>query len=1352
MASVALLIAFSTSIAASAEHRTLATENNVLATASQVTLSAIQSEPSVFTSACNTPVSAYPGYGGISLPAPYTASNPNRQYSQYSPAGAESVQYATTNAVQYWNAQSGVFQPASVGCIPNVPQLITIDITGTNDSNSFVVTYPVGTSNGSSSTTEVLRFLNTVVGGYAGTPFQTEPIVAVETMNPDGTYSPVTTDISPVILQVNDISDSGLLSGCTGNEILGVVTFSGCTVGSGGSYSLTATDGSIPPVTSNTFSETTSNFSLSFSTQPVMGNASGSGFTTSPVVQVLSTISPYSLDTAWSGSITLTFSGGILTGTGCGETNSTTITLQAAGGQVTLPSACNFEGGYFYDASSNPPTTATQYTMTATANPNSGTDAAVPALSQSFSVSGPGQPSQLVFSTEPTGVASSTASTVFTGQPAVTIEDAFNNVVTSATNSISLSMYLGVPTQGTSGTSETLNPCTQSLAIGVDTFSGCSGSGYNNGLYLIATSTGLTSATSTNFNITRPASQLLFTTTPVAPVAEASGSIFAVQPTLVFEDSTGSVVTSITTPISLAPSGGTLTTCTSLVPNLGYVYVQNCAFAGLVGTKYTLTASNVAVGGTLTSAPSVQFSPTGAGPASQLVFTTYPIASASGSPFSTQPVIKVEDSAGNVVTSSTVSVTLTTSGGTLASCLGTSAAAGVINASGCTFAGVVGTPYTMSASNASGTLTSAPWTTQSFTPTGPGLVSQIVLSGCPSAITTTKSCSETATLEDNYANVETGDNSSVVSFAQTAGSGSFVTLPSMRVASGVATVALTGANAGPVTFDASADSVTSTMSPTVTVNPLPSITTTSLPNATVSQASYSQPISITGGTSGYTWSETGALPPGLSFNNATGYITGSPTTAGTYNFSATVTDADGATSASQPLSIKVNAPPALATSSLPAVTVGQSTYSQSLTSDLTGGTGPLTWSESGALPGGLSFSGGTISGSSISGTPGTFTFTVSVTDANAVMATQTYSITLNAAPTITTTTAPGATHGSAYSYTLQETGGSGALTYALTGSNPFPGGITLVGAVLTATNVTATASATPYTFSVMVTDANSVTTTQTISLTVNAPPTITTTTASGATHGGAYSFTLQETGGSGALTYALTGANPFPGGITLVGAVLTATNVTATASATPYTFSVKVTDANNATTTQTISLTVNAPPALATSSLPAVTVGQSTYSQSLTSDLTGGTGPLTWSESGALPGGLSFSGGTISGSSISGTPGTFTFTVSVFDANAVTASHSFSITLNAAPTVTPATLPNGVYNSAYNQTIHGTGGTGTLTFAQSSGSLPPGLTLLSTGVLSGTPTVSTGTYTFSVKATDTNGVASSAQSFSVTVT
>jgi hypothetical protein len=75
--------------------------------------------------------------------------------------------------------------------------------------------------------------------------------------------------------------------------------------------------------------------------------------------------------------------------------------------------------------------------------------------------------------------------------------------------------------------------------------------------------------------------------------------------------------------------------------------------------------------------------------------------------------------------------------------------------------------------------------------------------------------------------------------------------------------------------------------PSITVNPA------TLPNGFLSSA-YSTTVTATGGTSPYTFANTGALPTGLTLASG-GAITGTPTAAGTFVFTVTATDAHGCT-------------------------------------------------------------------------------------------------------------------------------------------------------------------------------------------------------------------------------------------------------------------------------------------------------------------------------------------------------------------------------------------------------------------------------------------------------------------------
>jgi len=71
------------------------------------------------------------------------------------------------------------------------------------------------------------------------------------------------------------------------------------------------------------------------------------------------------------------------------------------------------------------------------------------------------------------------------------------------------------------------------------------------------------------------------------------------------------------------------------------------------------------------------------------------------------------------------------------------------------------------------------------------------------------------------------------------------------------------------------------------------------------------------------------------------------------------------------------------------------------------------------------------------------------------------------------------------------------------------------------------------------------------------------------------------------------------------------------------------------------------------------------------------------------------------------------------------------------PTVVTTTLPNSARNNSYNQTISITGGLAPFTWS-ATGSLPPGLSMSTSGVIIGEPTAR-GTFNFTVKVTDSLG-------------
>jgi hypothetical protein len=112
----------------------------------------------------------------------------------------------------------------------------------------------------------------------------------------------------------------------------------------------------------------------------------------------------------------------------------------------------------------------------------------------------------------------------------------------------------------------------------------------------------------------------------------------------------------------------------------------------------------------------------------------------------------------------------------------------------------------------------------------------------------------------------------------------------------VADVLVDGSSVGAVT-DYTFNNVTAshTISASFAASTPLSITTSSLPSGTL-LAPYSQTLTATGGVPSYSWSvSAGALPDGLTLNHTTGEISGSPTTAAAFNFTAQVTDATSST-------------------------------------------------------------------------------------------------------------------------------------------------------------------------------------------------------------------------------------------------------------------------------------------------------------------------------------------------------------------------------------------------------------------------------------------------------------------------
>jgi hypothetical protein len=250
------------------------------------------------------------------------------------------------------------------------------------------------------------------------------------------------------------------------------------------------------------------------------------------------------------------------------------------------------------------------------------------------------------------------------------------------------------------------------------------------------------------------------------------------------------------------------------------------------------------------------------------------------------------------------------------------------------------------------------------------------------------------------------------------------------------------------------------------------------------------------------------------------------------------------------------------------------------------------------------------------------------------------------------------------------------------------------------------------------------------------PLTITTTSLPDGTVNQPYATTV---GGSGGITpYAWSVTPGLPANLTFDSTTGVISGAPAVDGNSTHTFTLGDSSSPVQTVQQSLSLTINtASPVLSitTTSLPNGAVGQA-YNENVQS--TGGTGALTWSiVAGTLPQNLILNSTT---GAISGTPtatGTSAFTVQVVDTAGQVDTQALSILINPAtpPIITTTSLDGGTVGLAYSQPLQASGGTGSLVWSISGGSLPANLTLSSDGVISGTPT-NAGTSNFTVRVTD----------------
>jgi uncharacterized protein YhjY with autotransporter beta-barrel domain len=627
------------------------------------------------------------------------------------------------------------------------------------------------------------------------------------------------------------------------------------------------------------------------------------------------------------------------------------------------------------------------------------------------------------------------------------------------------------------------------------------------------------------------------------------------------------------------------------------------------------------------------------------------------------------------------------------------------------------------------------------------------------------------------------------------------------------TVTSTDSSTGTGPFTGSRAFTLTVAAPTITVTPAV------LTSGTINTA-YSASLGASGGTASYAYAITaGALPPGITLA-ADGTVSGTPTALGTFNFTVTATDSSTGTGApftgSRAYALVIDGVVlTLAPATLPDAT-RDSAYSQVISAS--GGTPAYAFSlTSGSLPSGLTLaSDGTLGGTPIQA--GSFSFTVTATDADGSTGSQAYTLVVNAivpgAPAISGASAGDGQAQVTFSAPADD-GGAAITGYTATAA---PGGATgtLSGAAGGTITVTGLTNGTAYTFTVTATNAAgtgpastpsaSITPKGAQSITFNNPgtqifgtaPTLTATSSSGltpnfsssttgvctVTSGGtltfvtagtctidadqagdaaflpaptvSQSFTVAaivpgaptigtatagdasasvaftapaNTGGAAITSYTVTSS---PGGIIATGAA-SPINVTGLANGTAYTFTVT---ASNSAGTGSASAASNSVTPIGAQTITFANPGAQDFGTSPTLTATASSG-LTVSFSSTTPSICTITSG---GALTPVAPGTCTIhadqagNAAFSPAAQVTQSFAIVVT-GGAVGISTTSLPQATAESAYSQAVVAAGGATPYSFTLILGALPPGLSISSSGTISGTPTAD-GTFNFTVQVTD----------------
>ena len=386
---------------------------------------------------------------------------------------------------------------------------------------------------------------------------------------------------------------------------------------------------------------------------------------------------------------------------------------------------------------------------------------------------------------------------------------------------------------------------------------------------------------------------------------------------------------------------------------------------------------------------------------------------------------------------------------------------------------------------------------------------------------------------------------------------------------------------------------------------------------------------------------------------------------GTYSL--TITAANGVLpDATQTFTLTVDQSPAITSADNTTFTVGASgTFTVTTT-----GFPTAALSETGALPMGVTFLDNGEGTAALSGTPnadsgGTYVLTISAANGVLPDASQSFSLTVDEAPTITSADNTTFTIGAAGTFTVTTTG---FPTAALSETGALPMGVTFLDngegtAALSGTPVAGTGG----TYLLTITAANGVVpdANQIFTFTVDQAPAITSADNTTFTVGASGTFTVTTTA---IPASSLTETGALPTGVTFLdNGDGTATLAGIPAAGTGGTYSLTISAANGVVpdATQTFTLTVDQAPAITSSDNTTFTVGASgTFTVTTT-----GFPTLALNETGGLPPGVSFldnGEGTaeLIGIPAAGTGGTYELTISAANGVVPDASQIFTLTVD----------------------------------------------------------------------------------------